>query len=638
MIKRIPYRLNKMKLALMLLISTTLLCASCSDQEQIITIVESKQKPKIDVITSSAEPEQISLYETIDKSTKEFLKYKPQFASMIGVKNPDAGFYYQNLLDNYDIKVSAQFRQSLARTADLLVNLESNHEEIDEDNRRVMANLYRYFAGSPEHEVGFIDSYFGHQPFIISQINGPLIDTLYTFTDGKTIASINDANDYISRLQAFAKQIKQVEQVFIKDSQQGWLPPLAIIKSSIDYLTGYTDVPVQNNTLLTHFSDSLDKISQINNADKELLLSNAEAILATKIYPAFIQVTKTVKSVQHKATKNDGIWAQPGGEKFYQYSIKTQGDSNLSADEIHALGLKEVGRINADMDSILQQLNYTQGSVAQRLSALAKEPRFSYNDTVQGRQQVIDDLNAQIIAINKIMPEQFKTPISYKVEVKAFPKEIEEGTSGGQYNPPSLDGSKPGVFWINLRDIENLAKFDLPTLTFHETNPGHHWQISLNMAQQKLPLLRKFAAYNAFVEGWALYAEQAAFEMGMYAHDPYSNLGRLKAELFRSVRLVVDTGLHYKKWTREQAIAYMMENTGAPRTEAKAEIERYMVWPGQALGYKLGMLKILDLRAQAKKLLGSRFDISEFHDVVLLNGALPLSILEQKVNDWIAEK
>lgn len=627
-----------MKLSLSLLLPAALLCVSCSDQEQTITIVEAKAKPKIEVITSIAEPEQISLYETIDNSTKEFLKYKPQFASMIGVKNSDAGFYYHNLLDNYDIKVSAEFRQNLAKTAQLLANLESNHEDIDEDNRQVMANLYRYFAGSPEHDIGFIDSYFGHQPFIISQINGPLIDTLYTFTDGKQIASIKDANDYISRLEAFAKQIKQVEQVFIKDSQQGWIPPAAIIKSSINYLTGYTEIPVQKNTLLTHFSDSLDNLSQINNADKELLLSKAINILATKIYPAFTEVTHTVKSVQDKAPKSDGIWAQPGGERFYQYTIKTQANSNLSANEIHALGLKEVARINADMDSILQQLNYSQGSVAQRLTALAKEPRFAYTDTEQGRQKVIDDLSAQIKAINKIMPTQFKTPISYNVEVKAFPKEIEDGTSGGQYNPPSLDGSKPGVFWINLRDIENLAKFDLPTLTFHETNPGHHWQVSLNMAQTKLPLLRKFAAYNAYVEGWALYAEQVAYEMGMYDQDPYSNLGRLKAEIFRAVRLVVDTGLHHKKWTREQAIAYMMENTGAPHSEAKAEIERYMVWPGQALGYKLGMLKILELRSQAQRLLANRFDISEFHDVVLLNGALPLSILEQKVNDWIAEE
>ncbi|WOH37896.1 DUF885 domain-containing protein [Thalassotalea fonticola] len=627
-----------MKLAFMLFIPTTLLCTSCSDQEQIVTIVESKQKPQIEVITALAEPEQISLYETIDKSTKTFLEYKPQFASMVGVKNSDAGFYYQNLLDNYDIEATAQFRQSLAKTASLLANLESNHEENDEDNRRVMANLYRYFAGSPDHDIGFIDSYFGHQPFIITQINGPLIDTLYTFTDGKEIASTNDANDYISRLEAFAQQIKQVEQVFIKDSQQGWLPPAAIIRSSIDYLTGYTDVPVQNNTLFTHFSDSINKIAQINTADKKLLVNKVKTILATKIYPALTQVIQTINSVQDKAPKFDGIWAQPNGEKFYQYTIKTQANSNLTADEIHDLGLKEVARINADMDSILQQLNYLQGSVAERLVALAKEPRFAYTDTEQGRQQVIDDLNAQIIAINKIMPEQFKTPISYNVEVKAFPKEIEDGTSGGQYNPPSLDGSKPGIFWINLRDIENLAKFDLPTLTFHETNPGHHWQASLNMVQENMPLLRKLAAYNAFVEGWALYAEQVAYEMGMYAHDPYSNLGRLKAEIFRAVRLVVDTGIHYKKWTREQAITYMMENTGAPHSEAKAEIERYMVWPGQALGYKLGMLKILELRAQAKKLLGSRFDISEFHDVVLLNGALPLSILEQKVNDWIAEQ
>ena len=346
----------------------------------------------------------------------------------------------------------------------------------------------------------------------------------------------------------------------------------------------------------------------------------------------------TLNTHFEKAPADDGIWAQPGGEDFYRYLIQAQADTNYSADEIHQIGLDEVARILADMDSILKQLGYQQGSVAQRMNALAKEPRFSFANSEQGRKDVIAYINSQIAAINNVIIEQFKTPIKYDVTVKAFPQEIEGSAPGGQYSLPFADGSKPGTFWINLRDIENMAKFDLPTLTFHETNPGHHWQISLNMGQDNLPELRKLAPYNSYIEGWALYSELVAYEMGMYKNDPYANLGRLKAELFRSVRLVVDTGLHKKRWSREKSITYMMANTGVGEIEATSEIERYMVWPGQALGYKMGMLKILELRDMSKRLLGPRFDIAEFHDAVLLSGAVPMQILEQKVNDWIASK
>jgi uncharacterized protein (DUF885 family) len=212
---------------------------------------------------------------------------------------------------------------------------------------------------------------------------------------------------------------------------------------------------------------------------------------------------------------------------------------------------------------------------------------------------------------------------------------VQDSAAGGQYTSPAIDGSKPGIYWINLADITANPKFDLKTLTYHEANPGHHWQIALNLAQEQLPLLRRIAPYNAYAEGWGLYAELVAYEMGMYKNDPFGNLGRLKAELFRSVRLVVDTGMHAKKWTREQAVQYMAQTTGAASSDVIAEIERYMAWPGQALGYKLGMLKIVELRQQAKTALGDGFDIKAFHDLVLLTGAVPMAVLEQKVQLWI---
>ncbi len=234
--------------------------------------------------------------------------------------------------------------------------------------------------------------------------------------------------------------------------------------------------------------------------------------------------------------------------------------------------------------------------------------------------------------------EQFATRPPYPVEVRRIPVEVQDSAAGGQYTSPAIDGSKPGIYWINLADMKANPKFDLKTLTYHEANPGHHWQIALNLAQEQLPLLRRIAPYNAYAEGWALYSEQVAYEMGMYKNDPFGDLGRLKAELFRSVRLVVDTGLHAKRWSREQAIQYMASNTGSASSDVISEIERYMAWPGQALGYKLGMLKILELREYARKELGQQFDIKAFHDLVLLGGAVPMSVLDQRVKQWVASQ
>lgn len=627
-----------MKLTPLCLCLVGILLTACSDDEQIIIPVETKQKPKLDVLGVASGPEMASLSDTIDEGSQAFFSFRPQLAFMVGVDKKEANLNYEQLMDNFDSHSDLTFRQFLRSKADTLYQIENQKSEFDEDNRLVMANIFNYYSGAKEFEVGYIDSYFGHLPFIINQINGPLVDSIYNFTDGKEILTLQDAKDYVTRVSLLGKQIDQVEQKFIEDANNKWLPPKALLNSTLAYLQSYIEVEVSKHRIKLHLEESLKPLNDISKQDKSLLIDSVTEQLSKHIYPAYQRVHSTVKSYQSKARKADGIWAQPNGSKYYKYMIKAQGDSDLTAEQIHNIGLKEVDRLNADMDSILSQLNYQQGSVSERLVALAREPRFSYEDTEQGRARVIADLNLEIQKINEFMPTMFKTPIKYDVEVKAFPKEIEDGTSGGQYNPPSFDGSKPGVFWINLRDIENLPKFDLPTLTFHETNPGHHWQISLNMALANMPVLRKMAPYNAYIEGWALYAEQVAFEMGMYKDNPFGNLGRLKAEMFRAVRLVVDTGIHHKRWTRNKAIAYMMTQTGQAETEATAEIERYMAWPGQALGYKLGMLKILELRKNAETLLGDNFKLSEFHDVVLLNGALPMEMLEQKVNDWIANK
>jgi len=339
-----------------------------------------------------------------------------------------------------------------------------------------------------------------------------------------------------------------------------------------------------------------------------------------------------------KARPESGIWAQPNGAKYYQDAILQLGDSDLTADNIHQIGLSEVKRISEQMDKILISQGYNKGTVGQRMVSLNDEQRFLYEDSIAGREQLLSDLNGYIGEVSKKMTHLFKTKPSYKVEVRAYAKEVQDGAPGGEYTPPAVDGSKPGIYWINLRDMKANPKFGLKTLTYHEANPGHHWQAALNMDQASLPFLRRIAPYNAYAEGWALYAEKVAEEMGLYEGDPFGNLGRLQAELFRAVRLVVDTGMHEKRWTREEAIKYMAEQTGSAQSDVISEIERYMTWPGQALGYKLGMLKILSLREHAKSSLGDKFDLASFHDLVLLGGAVPMKVLESNVNQWIAKQ
>jgi len=425
--------------------------------------------------------------------------------------------------------------------------------------------------------------------------------------------------------------IASIEEKLNFDSAQNWLPPKSTVTGALRYLKGFTNVEPKAHVFVTSFTDKLTKITSLSEQQKQQLTAQVIEKVAKVVYPAYQSITTATEQLLTKARSEAGIWAQPNGEVYYQEAIRQLGDSSLSADEIHQLGLDEVKRISEQMNSILVSEGYKKGTVGARMVSLNEESRFLYEDSQAGREQLLTDLNGYIDEITLKMAPVFKTKPSYQVQVRAFPVEIQDGA-------PAVDGSKPGIYWINLRDMKANPKFGLKTLTYHEANPGHHWQASLNLDQASLPFLRRIAPYNAYAEGWALYSEKVASELGLYENDPFGDLGRLQAELFRAVRLVVDTGMHHKRWTREQAITYMSDITGTAESDVVAEIERYITWPGQALGYKLGMLKILSLREQAKTELGNKFELSAFHDVVLLGGAVPMVVLERNVKQWIKEQ
>lgn len=557
-------------------------------------------------------------------------------ASALGLSEEVVGKAFATELENYSAEAEAQLRQQLNAVISQLAALPVPTNAVDAENQAVMLNIMQYYAGSNELPHGYIDSWMGHSAFVVNQINGPTIDMAGALQNSHPISTEQDAKNYLSRLEKFGAALKAVEQRFVSDAATGWIAPKVLLEKSLAILDGYAKGEVTEHALYKDFAKKLDTVKDLSAEAKQQYLTSAALLVEQQVQAGYQQLAAAVRAELPKARTESGIWAQPGGDKFYAYSVKQLGDTDLSPEQIHQIGLDEVARISQEMDSILKAQGYKEGSVGARMTALNNEARFLYEDSDAGRQQVLDDLNTYIAEINLRMPQLFATKPSYPVEVRRIPVEIQDSAAGGQYSSPAIDGSKPGIYWINLRDIKANAKFDLKTLTYHEANPGHHWQVALNLAQEHLPLLRRVAPYNSYIEGWALYSELVAKEMGMYKDDPFGDLGRLKAELFRSVRLVVDTGLHAKKWTREQAISYMAETTGTTESDVVSEIERYMAWPGQALGYKLGMLKIVELRSYAKEQLGDKFDIKAFHDLVLLGGAVPMAVLDTKVKNWVA--
>lgn len=571
-------------------------------------------------------------------ATQALFQARPLSASAYSLSEAQVGKAFASDMEFYNSSTENALRESMALNAKALGALPLPELPAGAISQQVMANILAFYAGDSRFPQGYIDMWMGHSPFIVNQINGPTIDMPGALLNSHPVKNATDAQNYLKRLEQFGPALRSVSDKFATDQKSGWLPPRVLLDKSLKILSTYAQADAKTHTLFVDFDKKLSAAAGIDAASKTQYLQRAAELVSTVVAPAYQQLHDDIKTALPSARAEAGIWAQPNGSEFYAYSVRQLGDTTLTPEQIHQIGLDEVARISKAMDQILKANGYAQGSVGDRMAALNEEPRFLYEDSDAGRAQLLADLNGYIKEMDGRISEQFKTRPPYAVEVRRIPVEVQDSAAGGQYTSPAIDGSKPGIYWINLADMKANAKFDLKTLTYHEANPGHHWQIALNLAQEQLPLLQRIAPYNAYAEGWGLYSELVAAEMGMYKNDPFGDLGRLKAELFRSVRLVVDTGLHAKQWTREQAIQYMAATTGTASSDVISEIERYMAWPGQALGYKLGMLKLVELREKARKALGDKFDIRAFHDMVLLGGAMPMHILEQQTDQWIQQQ
>lgn len=568
------------------------------------------------------------------QSAQNLLQARPTYATVLGVTEDLAGEAFQSKLGDYSPAAEQQFRQ---RFCALNKDIEKQKSEAGQatENKAVMQHLNRYYAGSDDFSIGYIDPWMGLSPFIVNQINGPLIDVPNQIVTNQPLNNEADVLAYIARLQAFDGFVQSVVAKLDADVQKDWIAPKVIVEKAIKGLESFVSPPVNEHPLYVRLAQELPKITDLSAERRKDLMAQAEQAIEQNVYGSYGLMIHLQQQLLSKARPEAGIWAQPNGAAYYREAVKTLGDTALTPDEIHQLGLAEVERINGELDTLLKAEAYDKGTVAERIIQINNDPKFLYTDSEEGRLNVIADLNRYIDEFTPKLADVFKSTPPYGIEVRPFPKSREASAPGGMYSSPSMDGSQPGIYWINLRDMKAIPTFEMKTLTYHEANPGHHWQIATNLAQDDLPLLRRIASFNAYSEGWALYSELLAKEMGQYKDDVMGDVGRLKAELFRAVRLVVDTGIHHKKWSREQAIDYMKTVGAVVESDAVAEVERYMVWPGQALGYKLGMIEMLKLRDYAQQQLGEDFALKDFHDWVLVGGAVPMSLLAQRVTQAV---
>ncbi|WP_435530026.1 DUF885 domain-containing protein [Phenylobacterium koreense] len=467
------------------------------------------------------------------------------------------------------------------------------------------------------------------EPYVLSQLTGAYQDVPDFLDSQHTIETKADADAYLARLEAFAGVMDQELERARHDVGLGVVPPDFIVERALIQMRGLKTDPASSSLVGSVVRRAKEKQIAGDYA------TPAQKIYAEKVVPALERQIAHMESLQGKTTHDAGCWRLPDGEEYYRLSLKNATTTNLTADEIHELGLEQARQLSERADVLLKSKGYTQGPVGQRIAALYKAPDQLYPNTDEAKVELIAHLNSLVKEIQPRLPQVFGTLPKAPVEIRRVPKFIEAGAPGGYYNRPALDGSRPGVYWINLRDSAENPKWTLKTLTFHESIPGHHLQRSLQQ-EADLPMLRRIAGFPAYSEGWALYTEELAKEMDVYEGDPLGELGMLQAALFRSARLVVDTGLHAKRWSREKAIETMSSIDGSPTTTAATEIERYCVWPGQACSYMVGKLTWLRIRAKAKAALGDRFDIRQFHDAALLSGAMPLTVLESVIDQYVA--
>lgn len=593
------------------------------------------------------------------------------FTLFISCKKEPVRTYTENEITAESKKVKAFFKKSFEEQVDLSPELQTrlgikkDYDKLDNDSPEADAKKlasqkkeliwltdsvnvealskeallsYKLFKKKVENNI--TDYKYRLHNYPVNQMFGAQSGKPAFLINMHRIDTISDANAYISRLNEFNKYFTQLIKNLEAREAAGIIPPKfvfnKIIEDSENILTGKPfDNADKKSTLLKDFSEKVSNLD-IDTKTKSNLETLAKQALLTSVKPAYNSLISFIKKQKERANSDHGAWKFPDGKAFYNNALKRTTTTDLTANEIHEIGLSEVARIHKEMNIIRNKVGF-KGTLQDFFQFMKTDKQFYYKADKQGKAAYLKKAVNLIDSMETRLDEIFITKPKASIIVKAVESFREKSAGKAFYNRPAADGSRPGIYYANLYDMKSMPIYQMEALAYHEGIPGHHMQLAIQQELKEVPLFRKFGGYTAYTEGWGLYSEFIPKEMGFYA-DPYSDFGRLAMELWRACRLVVDTGIHAKKWTREEGIKYYTENTPNAELDAIKMVERHIVMPSQATAYKIGMLKILELRTKAKNALGDQFDIRDFHEVVIVQGAIPLNILEEFVNEYIVSK
>ena len=586
----------------------------------------------VDTMKPADKTAEVDAATSVLDAAKDFmLRSYPETASSMGIDKGEYAELRAKLSDRSPAGQAAIAKRTRELSKDFAaLDMEALSPDLALDVEVVAAVFDRSVKGFdfPYGDMALLNSNLSYRPspYVVAQNTGAFIEIPSFLGASHAVESLGAAEDYIARMSAYAGQLDGETDRIRRDGERGMILPDFLLEKTVAQLKTARKQDPKEWSIVKHLTDGGASGS---------LAVDVIGVAANEIGPAMDRQIAALEALAPKATDKAGVWARPDGEAYYDWAIGAATTTNMSADEVHQRGLDELAALHAEMDPILRDLGYTVGGVGQRMAALAEDPRYQFAPGDKGRAEIMIFIEDVVTDIRGRMPQAFETLVPGFLEVTRIDPSVEAGAPGAYGGAGSVDGTKPGHFWINLRSTDLHTKFDLADLTYHEAIPGHVWQGEYTFKQS---LIRSMLAFNAYSEGWALYAQQIAAELGVYENDAAGRLGYLQSLGFRACRLVVDTGLHSMRWTRQQANEWFVTNNGSNPDAIRGEIDRYCAWPGQALGYKVGHTAINRLRDKAKSDLGEKFDFRRFNDAIVLGGAVPMTVLGRIVDDYIARE